>query len=209
MVYIDYVNFSKDKMCILSFEIEQLALDALNRNIHSRLEICNPKSLLQLCLVSRRFHRKFYPILQEINTDPLKWAINHKHEALFGVWLNTVNASLYTTHKTNLECAKWNWAMQQFDVTIRYNTTEEIKEYCSKRIFKLAGECNVDIDFVKMIWMTLCKNGFKRPSLCDYFSHLKSGRIVDKPHFHEDLLKDNSAHNVLYHMEWNHIRAGA
>lgn len=193
-------------MCILSFEIEQIALDILDHNIRIQFSNCDLKSLLQLCLVSKCFHKRFYPTLQEITANPLRWAINHKHETLFRRWLDTVNTYLYTQNRERNEL---NWATQNLEANVRCNTIEEIKNCCCKRIFKLAGECGVSIDFVKVLWMTLCKNGFKKPSLCEYFSNLKNEKRIDKTCLREDLLKDNSAYNVLYHMEWNNMRTRA
>lgn len=208
-------------MCILRPEIEYLVLDRLENEIRLHPEDCQFCELVNLSLVSKAFKMRFYSALQEINTDPIRWAISQEHKALFRYWFEIAkvwasaddsdigdlpgSADYRPRDKLNLfDDSPRNHKEAE---SRRFPKNREKYEYYSRFIFSLAGECGVSRDFVKFLWMLLCKNGFKSFTLEDYFLAAGEKPIIDIASFRKEMLKDNSALNVLYHIEWNYMCA--
>lgn len=208
-------------MCILRPEIEHLVLDRLESDVFLHPKDCQFYELVNLSLVSKAFKMRFYPILQEINADPVRWAISREHKALFRYWFEVARvwASADDSDIGDIPgCGSIGYRPRDksnlFDDSLRnhkearkFPKNREKYDYYSRFIFSLAGECGASRDFVKFLWMLLCKNGFKSFTLEDYFLTAGEKPIIDIASFRKEMLKDNSAHNVLYHIEWNYMCA--
>lgn len=209
-------------MCILRPEIEHVVLDRLERDI-----FLNSKQdfqfyeLVNLSLVSKAFKTRFYPTLQEINTDPVKWSISQEHKALFRywfelarVWASSEDSDIgdipgcgYVGYRSQDRSYLFQDPLTNYKEDLKFSNNREKYYYYSRFIFSLAGECGVSQDFVKFLWMLLRKNGFASHALEEYFLAAGKKSIIDISSFRKEMLKDNSALNVLYHIEWNYICA--
>jgi len=194
-------------MCILRPEIEYLVLNDILDSLKENITKCNLCKIVKLALVCKDFNTFLSPFLQEINKNPIEWSIQHENKKIFEfwfsiakIWVGDKGSTHYCENKEHIKKLQENVNFDKYNKTCK-SEKDNNREKFSRYIFSSAGKHNVNEEFLKYLWMILHKNGFYRFSLQDYFENCKEKHKKDRKSFRKDLLSDNSALNVIYHIE--------
>ena len=185
-------------MRFLQAEIEHHILSRIKESFLSNTSRCRTCELVNLTLVCEAFKLQFYPILQEINSDPVGWSIQNEHRRLFEYWFEVAKVWADGCREPR------GRYIEKFLCGSNLDFRNKHDEF-SSLVFSLAGKHDVTSEFLKFLWITLHENGFPRFSMKDYFDALGVEPTKDIDAMREELLKDNSSLNVLYHIERNYM----